>query len=117
MLKMKLIKFSNLSHVDCVDCGQCVRVCPWTYAYTLAAIHAVNKNKQERLVVQPRTVVGPRPHEINCSNALNFMTSTDAIAAKNAFVLITNLFVIKTNAFFNGVRAVMKFKALGNYFA
>ena len=54
-------------------------------------------NKQERLVV--RTVVGPRPREINCSNALNFMTSTDAIAAKNAFVLITNLFVIKTNAF------------------
>ena len=36
--------------------------------------------------------------KINCSNALNFMTSTDAIAAKNAFVLITNLFVIKTNA-------------------
>ena len=34
--------------------------------------------------------------EINCSNALNFMTSTDAIAAKNAFVLITNKFVIKT---------------------
>ena len=28
--------------LDCVDCGQCVRVCPWTYAYTLAAIHAVN---------------------------------------------------------------------------
>ena len=53
------------------------------------------------------------PLKINCSNALNFMTSTDAIAAKNAFVLITNLFVIKTNAF--GVRAVMKFKALGNY--
>ena len=26
------------------------------------------------------------------------MTSTDAIAAKNAFVLITNKFVIKTNA-------------------
>ena len=35
--------------------------------------------------------------KINCSNALNFMTSTDAIAAKNAFVLITNKFVIKTN--------------------
>ena len=81
----------------------------------VAAIHAVNKNKQERLVVQPRTVVGPRPTKINCSNALNFMTSTDAIAAKNAFVLITNLFVIKTNAFF--IRAIMKFKALGNYFA
>ena len=29
------------------------------------------------------------------------MTSTDAIAAKNAFVLITNKFVIKTNAFFH----------------
>ena len=25
--------------------GQCVRVCPWTYAYTLAAIHAVNMRK------------------------------------------------------------------------
>ena len=93
--------FELIPHVDCVDCGQCVRVCPWTYAYTLAAIHADQlKNKQERLVVQPRTVVGPRPLKINCSNALNFMTSTDAIAAKNAFVLITNLFVIKTNAFF-----------------
>ena len=23
----------------------CVRVCPWTYAYTLAAIHAVNSNR------------------------------------------------------------------------
>ena len=45
---------------------------------------------------------------INCSNALNFMTSTDAIAAKNAFVLITNLFVIGTRLF-----VVMKFKALG----
>ena len=46
------------------------------------------------------------------------MTSTDAIAAKNAFVLITNKFVIKTNALTRRcVRAVMKFKALGNYFA
>ena len=53
-------------------------------------------------MVQPRTVVGPHA-KINCSNALNFMTSTDAIAAKNAFVLITNLFVL-----------VMKFKALSN---
>ena len=42
------------------------------------------------------------------------MTSTDAIAAKNAFVLITNKFVIKTNAFFCGDCVVMKFKALGN---
>ena len=57
-------------------------------------------------MVQPRTVVGPRP-EINCSNALNFMTSTDAIAAKNAFVLITNLFVIKTNAFFAAIASVL----------
>ena len=56
------------------------------------------------------------PKEINCSNALNFMTSTDAIAAKNAFVLITNLFVIKTNAFC-GDASVMKFKALSNCFA
>ena len=65
-------------------------------------------------MVQPRTVVGPGPQEINCSNALNFMTSTDAIAAKNAFVLITNLFVIKTNAFFAAIASVlvMKFKAL-----
>ena len=64
-------------------------------------------------------MVGPRPAKINCSNALNFMTSTDAIAAKNAFVLITNKFVIKTNAFFAAmqIRAVMKFKALGNCFA
>ena len=46
------------------------------------------------------------------------MTSTDAIAAKNAFVLITNKFVIKTNAFFGDcVRAVMKFKALEQLFA
>ena len=54
--------------------------------------------------------------KINCSNALNFMTSTDAIAAKNAFVLITNLFVIKTNAFFAAIASVlvMKFKALSN---
>ena len=37
------------------------------------------------------------------------MTSTDAIAAKNAFVLITNKFVIKTNAFFAAIRP--KFKA------
>ena len=44
--------------------------------------------------------------KINCSNALNFMTSTDAIAAKNAFVLITNLFVIKANAFC-GVASVL----------
>ena len=46
-------------------------------------------------------------------NALNFMTSTDAIAA-DAFVLITNLFVIKTNAFFAAIASVlvMKFKAL-----
>ena len=52
--------------------------------------------------------------KINCSNALNFMTSTDAIAAKNAFVLITNLFVIKTNAFFAAsVRAVMKIQSIG----
>ena len=58
-------------------------------------------------MVQPRTVVGPRP-EINCSNALNFMTSTDAIAAKNAFVLITNLFVIKTNQI-NGILSSFKF--------
>ena len=57
--------------------------------------------------------------EINCSNALNFMTSTDAIAAKNAFVLITNLFVIKTNAFFAAIASVlvMKFKALSSNFA
>ena len=42
------------------------------------------------------------------------MTSTDAIAAKNAFVLITNKFVIKTNAFFAAIASVlvMKFKAL-----
>ena len=46
------------------------------------------------------------------------MTSTDAIAAKNAFVLITNKFVIKTNAFLRRVRVLIwKFKALGNYFA
>ena len=43
------------------------------------------------------------------------MTSTDAIAAKNAFVLITNKFVIKTNALTAAIRAVMKFKALGNF--
>ena len=43
------------------------------------------KNKQGETRGQPRTVVGPRPLKINCSNALNFMTSTDAIAAKNAF--------------------------------
>ena len=44
------------------------------------------------------------------------MTSTDAIAAKNAFVLITNKFVIKTNAFFAAIASVlvMKFKALSN---
>ena len=64
-------------------------------------------------MVQPRTVVGPftRNQLLQC---LNFMTSTDAIAAKNAFVLITNLFVIKTNAFFAAIASVlvMKFKAL-----
>ena len=40
--------------------------------------------------------------------------STDLIAAKNAFVLITNKFVIKTNAFFAAIASVlvMKFKAL-----
>ena len=45
------------------------------------------------------------------------MTSTDAIAAKNAFVLITNKFVIKTNAFC-GDTSVIIIKALSsNYFA
>ena len=45
------------------------------------------------------------------------MTSTDAIAAKNAFVLITNKFVIKTNAFFAAIASVlvMKFKALEQF--
>ena len=64
-------------------------------------------------MVQPRTVVGSRLREINCLNALNFH-DTDGIAAKNAFVLITNLFVIKTNAFFAAIASVlvMKFKAL-----
>ena len=38
------------------------------------------------------------------------MTSTDAIAAKNAFVLITNKFVIKTNS---AIRAVIQ----SNYFS
>ena len=35
------------------------------------------------------------------------MTSTDAIAAKNAFVLITNKFVIKTNNSLHAVRAIV----------
>ena len=43
--------FELIPHVDCVDCGQCVRVCPWTYAYTLAWQSTHQQNKQERLVV------------------------------------------------------------------
>ena len=35
-----------------VDCGQCVRVCPWTYAYTLAAIHAVNMRDGSKIFYQ-----------------------------------------------------------------
>ena len=31
--------------------ADCVRVCPWTYAYTLAAIHAVNmRDKFENFI-------------------------------------------------------------------
>ena len=64
-------------------------------------------------MVQPRTVVDhdPRNQLLQC---FEFHDSTDAIAAKNAFVLITNLFVIKTNAFFAAIASVlvMKFKAL-----
>ena len=49
--------------------------------------------------------------QINLLNALNFMTSTDAIAAKNAFVLITNKFVIQTNKFFHSVVAFREYFA------
>ena len=61
-------------------------------------------------MVQPRTVVDHDPRN-NCP-MLEFH-DTDG-AAKNAFVLITNLFVIKTNAFFAAIASVlvMKFKAL-----
>ena len=62
-------------------------------------------------MVQPRTVVDHDPR--NNQPTLDHF-STDGIAAKNAFVLITNLFVIKTNAFFAAIASVlvMKFKAL-----
>ena len=63
-------------------------------------------------MVQPRTVVDHDSAKL--PNALNFHDSTDVIAAKNACLLITNLFVIKTNAFFAAIASVlvMKFKAL-----
>ena len=68
------------------------------------------KNKQERLVVQPRTVVGImtiREIIAQSSNLTWYRT-------QHAFALITNLFVIKTNAFFAAIASVlvMKFKAL-----
>ena len=60
-------------------------------------------------MVQPRTVVEMTPR----NNFLNFMIFHD-VSPVNAFVLITNLFVIKTNAFFAAIASVlvMKFKAL-----
>ena len=63
-------------------------------------------------MVQPRTVVDYDPRKL--PQCFNFMTARDCIAAKNAFALITNLFVIKTNAFFAAIASVlvMKFKAL-----
>ena len=46
----------------------CLRVCPWTYAYTGPAIHAVNLKYSGRIVVQPRTVVDqfPRNQLLQC---------------------------------------------------
>ena len=70
----------------------------YVHGHTRTRVSADQQNKQERLVVNHAPWLDHDPLKINCSNALNFMTSTDAIAAKNAFVLITNLFVIKTNA-------------------
>ena len=87
-------KFFEHPHVDCVDCGQCVRVCPWTYAYTARMANQLKISRRDSWSNHAPWL--DHDHKINCSNALNFMTSTDAIAAKNAFVLITNLFVIKT---------------------
>ena len=56
-------------------------------------------------MVQPRTVVD-HTREIQLTIAVN--------ADSTHFVLITNLFVIKTNAFFAAIASVlvMKFKAL-----
>ena len=65
-------------------------------------------------MVQPRTVVDST-REINCSNALNFMTSTDAIAAKNAFVLIDELVRDQNKCVLFAAIAsvlVMKFKSI-----
>ena len=36
-----------------------VRVCPWTYAYTLAAIHAVNMREFENLSTSSLTINAP----------------------------------------------------------
>ena len=68
------------------------------------------KISRERLsVVQPRTVVDHDSRN-NCPRFDLMMHGR----TQNAFVLITNLFVIKTNAFFAAIASVlvMKFKAL-----
>ena len=59
-------------------------------------------------MVQPRTVVD---HDPRNNRELEFH---DKRGCRKAFVLITNLFVIKTNAFFAAIASVlvMKFKAL-----
>ena len=64
-------------------------------------------------MVQPRTVVAQdRLLREIIAQCFEFHDSTDR--RSNAFVLITNLFVIKTNAFFAAIASVlvMKFKAL-----
>ena len=53
-------------------------------------------------------------HEINCSNALNFMTSTDAIAAKERICFDHELVRDQTNAFFD--RYYHEIQALGSLF-
>ena len=68
------------------------------------------KNKQERLVVHHAPWLDHDP-KINCSNALNFMTSTDAIAAKERICFDHELVRDQNNAF-NYTSCIIKIQAI-----